>query len=103
MIIIKMCRREIQINTRYCGGIGRHPRLKISCFVRMGSSPISSTTRISSLLAKRKDAWRWDRPHYILGIGVTVAQQTLTLLAGVRFSHPQPHGELAEPGLMQLS
>lgn len=24
-----MCRKEIQTKTRYCGGTGRHPRLKI--------------------------------------------------------------------------
>lgn len=42
-------------------------------------------------MAKRKDAWRFGQTNTkILGIGVTVAQQTLTLLVGVRFSHPQP-------------
>ena len=48
-------------------------------------------------MARRKDAWRFGQTNTkILGIGVTVAQQTLTLLVGVRFSYPQPYTPLAQ-------
>lgn len=54
-----MCRREIQINTRYCGGTGRHLGLKIQFWKQStGSTPVSSTNMVISplIMTKRKDA-----------------------------------------------
>ena len=47
-------------------------------------------------LTKRNRRLTVGQTTLILGIGVAVAQQTLTLLVGVQLSHPQPYGELTE-------